>query len=95
MRLDRLRQLPIQEVVEPADISLSISLDVRQAMESLPTGAREVCESLSRSLSIGETARRLGLSWRAVQRELRTIRRRFVELGLADDDADPAEEAAA
>lgn len=77
------------ELSEPADeCNGSLLLDVQSAVAELPPRSRQVCLGLSQGHSANEIAQRLGISWRAVSREVTRIRRQLQLAGL-DPSRDP------
>jgi DNA-directed RNA polymerase specialized sigma24 family protein len=62
------------------------AMDVRDAIDELPEFTRRVCEALSNGLSISETAKRLGVSWHTVGKQVEFLREHFGRLGFAPAD---------
>ncbi len=60
----------------------ALRFDVRQAVASLPSAERTVCEGLMHGETIGQIARRLRCGWHTANRTLARIRGRFERMGL-------------
>ncbi len=86
-RKDRLRQIALPETIDSDDAHVDTALDVQQALGDLSPRAQQVCDCLRRGLSIRETCQTLGLSWRAVQRELDVLRQRLTAFGYASAES--------
>lgn len=58
--------------------------DVETVMARLSPVARQVCSALADGLSLNEIAQRLGVGWHTVERQVRSIRQCFEQLGIYD-----------
>jgi DNA-directed RNA polymerase specialized sigma24 family protein len=61
-----------------------VASDVETAMAGMSPAAREVCNSLADGLSLNEISRQMGVGWHTVERQVRSIRQCFEQVGIHD-----------
>lgn len=75
-------QVDRQPAFSAEERAMSLTTDVREAIAELPPLAQNICDGLLNGDSVRQISDRLGMSWRAVHRQICGIRGYFEFIGI-------------